>query len=124
MIGQTTQHTPPEGWQPKRRALGSLIPVRRDKATNQLTFKGQGKDEVVELVVRQHPIFLVRPGVPALGTLILFSVFSVLFIRYSIAPAISVFADLLLGLLFLGCLIYFIWKDFSIWWFNIDIITN
>ncbi len=126
MMRRNTKNVPPplEGWQPKRREHGGLLPVRRDKETNQLTFRGQTPDEVVELVVRQHPLFLIRPALPALGVMILLVVFSTLFIRFSVAPSISVFADSILSLLLVGCLIYFVWKDFAIWWFNIDIITT
>lgn len=124
MFRQTAKHVPPEGWQPKRREHGGLIPVRRDKKSGQMTFQGQASDEVVELVVRQHPLFLLRPGLPALGVLILFIIFSIVFVRFSVTPAIAGFAELILALSFIVTLAYFAWKDLSLWWFNIDIITN
>jgi Bacterial PH domain len=59
-----------------------------------------------------------------LGVLILLIIFSALFIAYSVPAAISVFIDGLLSLAFLGAVLYFVLKDLSLWWFNIDLITN
>lgn len=124
MFRQVTKHEPPEGWKPKRRETNSFFPVRRDRETHQLTFKGQASDETVELVVRQHPIFLLKPALPAVGILALLVIFSAIFIRFSVIVALSGIIDTILALALFVALIYFVWKDLSIWWFNIDIITN
>lgn len=114
----------PEGWQPVRREHGGLRPVRRTKEDKQLTFQGQSKDEKVVQVVRQHPIFLLRPALPALGILALLLFFSVVSLRLPDLRAFLALIDVVLAIALLASLAYFVWRDFSIWWFNFDIVTT
>jgi PH (Pleckstrin Homology) domain-containing protein len=114
---------PPPEWQPKRRMHGGLRQVRRTK-DKKLSFKGQDKDEEVRLVVRQHLIFLVKPAGPLLGVLLLFTLVLVLGARFSNFGPIWTLLDLILGAFLLITLVYFLWKDFFVWWVNIDIITS
>jgi hypothetical protein len=123
MSTQVQKASVPPEWQPRRREQGGLRQVRRD-GNNQLTFKGQDKDEVVKRVVRQHPLFLVRPVLPAIGVIIAFFVDSILFIRFPDFRAIWGLIDLVLLICLLVAVGYFLWRDFLIWWVNIDIITN
>ncbi len=123
MSTQAPKPTVQEGWQPKRREHGGLRQVRRT-ADQKLSFKGQEKDEEVRLVVRKHPWFLLRPGLPAVGVLMLFFVVSALFVRLPTFAPLWSLLDLVLALCFLVTLGYFLWRDFLIWWVNIDIITN
>src|SRR5262245_49611267 len=101
----TTIH---EEWLPRRREHGGLRQVRRTK-DQKLSFKGQEKDEEVKLVVRQHPWFLLRPGLPAAGVLLLFFVVSDLFIRLPAFAPVWGLLDLVLALCFLVSLGYFLW---------------
>ncbi|HEY3993489.1 MAG TPA: PH domain-containing protein [Ktedonobacteraceae bacterium] len=117
------QVTLPPAWVPRRREHGGLRQVRRG-ADNKLTFKGQDPDEEVKMVVRRHPLFLIRPALPALAVLLLLAVVLALFIR---APGLDVFWALssgILGVLLLVAGGFFLWRDFVNWWVNIDIITN
>lgn len=123
MSKQVSKPVMPEDWQPRRRDHGGLRQVRRAQGQN-LSFKGQDKDEEVKLVVRQHPIFLLKPAGPALGVLFLFLLVSGLFVRFPEFSPLWTLLDLLLVLALFIALAYFLWRDFLIWWVNIDIITN
>lgn len=113
----------PPDWVPKRHELGGLRQVRRGE-DDKLTFKGQDKDEEVKMVVRRHPLFLIRPALPALLVLLLLSIVLALFVRFPEFGLVWGVTGGLLGLLFLLALGFFIWRDFVVWWVNIDIITN
>jgi hypothetical protein len=122
MSTQASQSTAPE-WKAKRREHGGLRQVRRGQ-DRKLTFKGQDPDEEVQRIVRQHPIFLVRPALPALAILLLVLLVSVLLVRLpDFAPIWGLF-DLVLAILFLAALGYFLWRNFFVWWVTVDIITN
>lgn len=123
MSKQISQPTLSPEWQPRRRVHGGLRQVRRGK-DKKLTFKGQDKDEEVKLVVRQHLIFLVKPVGPALGVFIVLLLSITLGIRLPAFGPFWTLLDLLLGVLQALTLGYFLWKDFFVWWVNIDIITN
>jgi hypothetical protein len=119
----STQITIPPEWVPKRREHGGLRQVRRDE-NKRLIFRGQDTDEELKMVVRQHPIFLIRSALPALGALILLAAVLALEIR---APNLGLFwavASVALGLFFLATLALFIRRSFIEWWVNIDLITN
>jgi hypothetical protein len=123
MSTQAPKQTLQEAWRPRRREHGGLRQVRRTK-DGRLIFKGQDQDEEVKQVVRQHPIFLLKPGGPALGVLILLFLVSGLFLKLpEFAPVWSLL-ELLLGLSFFIALGYFVWRDLLIWLVNIDIVTN
>ncbi len=123
MSMQAPQPTVQTEWKPKRREHGGLRQVRRDK-DRKLTFKGQDPDEEVKQVVRQHPIFLVRPALPVFAVLLLFLLVSVLFVRLPEFDPLWGLLDLVLAVLFLLAIGYFLWRDFFIWWVDIDIVTN
>ncbi|HEX7736803.1 MAG TPA: PH domain-containing protein [Ktedonobacteraceae bacterium] len=119
----STQMTVPPEWVPRRREYGGLLQIRRDE-NKKLTFKGQDQDEEVKMVVRKHPLFLIRPALPALVVLLILAIVLGLFIRLPAFGAVWLLLLGLLGLLFIGTLSFFIWRDFINWWVNIDIITN
>jgi len=119
----STQITVPPEWVPKRSEYGGLRQIRRDE-NRKLTFKGQGQDEEVKMVVRKHPLFLIRPALPALAALILLAVVLGLFIRLPEFGPVWLLLLGILGFLFLITLGFFLWRDFINWWINIDIITN
>src|SRR5579883_83661 len=123
MSMQAPQSTAPAEWKPTRREHGGLRQVRRGK-DRKLTFKGQDPDEEVKQVVRQHPIFLLRPALPVLVVLLLFLIVSALFVRLPEFGPLWGLLDLLLAVLFVLAVGYFLWRDFFIWWVNIDIVTT
>lgn len=123
MSQQISRFQMPEEWRPRRRDHGGLRQVRRTK-DNQYIFKGQDKGEEVKLVVRQHPIFLFKPALPALGILLLFVLMLALSVRLGQFRSLFNSLDLLLGIALLIMVGYFLWKDVFVWWVNIDIITN
>ncbi|MGH2507774.1 MAG: PH domain-containing protein, partial [Ktedonobacteraceae bacterium] len=123
MSKQISQSKTPAGWQPQRRVHGGLRQIRRTK-DKQLSFKGQDKDEEVRLVVRQHLIFLFKPVGPALATFLLLLLSLTLGARFPGLGPFWFLIDLLLGFFLLITLVYFLWKDFFVWWVNTDIITT
>ena len=113
---------PVDPWLPVRTRLE--LRVVRTGADGKKHFQGQQPDEVVRLVVRKHKWFLVRPALPFVGLL-----FAFLFVfSFSFAyPAFGTFwiiaeFGLVIGMVVAG--VYFLWKDFVVWWFNVDIITD
>lgn len=123
MSKQISQFTMPESWQPRRREHGGLRQVRRTK-DKKLHFKGQENDEEVIMVVRQHLIFLLKPAGTVVAVLVLFLLALALSARFSEFGPLWLLLDVILGALLLITLGYFLWKDFFVWWVNIDIITN
>lgn len=123
MSVQAPQSNGPTEWKPQRRVHGGLRQVRRSK-DGKLTFKGQDPNEEVKQVVRQHPLFLLRPALPLLGVLLLLLVVSALIVRLPAFAPVWDLLDLILIILFLISLVYFLWRDFLIWWVNLDIITT
>jgi hypothetical protein len=113
----------PEGWRPKRREQGGLRQVRRE-GDGQYTFKGKEKDEEVKLIVRQHLLFLLRPALPVLLVLLGFVFNSLLITHFHSFYQFWALIFLFLVVALFIALGYFLWKDFLIWWVNIDIITN
>src|SRR5215467_9064334 len=49
-------------------------------------FSGQGKDETVKMVARKHWLFLIRPALPLLGSVI--ALFGVLALHVRMPPAL------------------------------------
>src|SRR5215469_3825433 len=91
----STQTTVPPEWVPRRHEYGGIRQIRRDE-NRKLTFKGQDQDEEVKMVVRKHPLFLIRPALPTIGALILLATIVGLFIRL---PEFAAVWLLLLGIL-------------------------
>lgn len=119
----STQTTVPPEWVPRRHEYGGLRQVRRGE-DHKLTFKGQDADEDVKMVVRKHPLFLIRPALPGLLVLLLLSVMLALLVRIPAFGPVWALLSGILGVLFLVALGLFFWRSFIEWWVNIDIITN
>src|SRR5579883_2315043 len=96
----STQINVPPEWVPKRHELGGLRQVRRDK-DKKLTFKGQDQDEEVKMVVRQHPLFLLKPALPSLASLLVLAVVLALFVRAPAYSPVWALLSVLTSLLFL-----------------------
>lgn len=122
MSTQASQSATPE-WKAKRREHGGLRQVRRGQ-DRKLIFKGQDPDEEVQRIVRQHPLFLVKPALPAIVALLLVVLFTVLLVRFQAFAPLWGLVDLALAILFLAAFALFLWQRFFVWWVTIDIITN
>src|SRR5437762_619348 len=119
--GSPTTPTP-DSWQPRRYHWGWRRVLRgKDK---RLHFPGQEADETVKKVVHRHWLFLVRPALPFIASLI--GVFLVP-LGYAIAPgAGSVWTILELVLVVLSFVTggWFVYRELVLWWLDIDIITS
>lgn len=120
---QAPQSNAPLEWKPQRRVHGGLRQVRRTK-DGKLIFKGQDPNEEVKQVVRQHPLFLVRPALPVLGVVLLLLICSSLVVRVPAFGPIWGLLDLILIVLLVISLAYFAWRDLLVWWVSVDIITT
>src|SRR5437588_1844443 len=112
---------PPDSWQPRRYHWGWRR-VRRGK-DKKLHFPGQEADETVHKIVHRHWVFLVRPALPFIASLI--GTFLVL--GYASAPgAGSVWTVLELVLVVLSFITggWFVYRELVLWWLDIDIITS
>ena len=110
-------------WKPVRRVHGGLRQIRHTK-DGRLVFNGQDPDEEVKLAIRQHSLFLLKPALPALGALLLLIISSVTLLRLPNLGPLGGLLDLVLAVGFLIALGYFGWRDFLIWWVNVDIVTS
>ena len=113
---------PPDPWQPRSYHWGWRR-VRRGK-DKKLHFPGQEADETVKKVVHRHWLFLVRPALPFIASLI-----GALLVPlgYAIAPgAGSVWTILELVLVVLSFVTggWFVYRVFILWELDIDIITS
>ncbi len=123
---------------PKQKGTGTVKPVDRWQSgrprfniqefrlgkDKKWHFSGQGPDEEVRAVVRQHWWFLVQPALPFLATLI--GVFVVLGLAAAF-PAYGViwaYLEIAVVLLVVGTGIWFAWKDLAVWWVESYVITN
>ncbi|HZS79768.1 MAG TPA: PH domain-containing protein [Ktedonobacteraceae bacterium] len=115
----------PDPWVPRRVHGGFIHLRRRGKGKKRhYEFKGQEPDEVVRMVVRRHKLFLLRPALPAVASLILLFVTFGLHTRYPQIGFAWGFLELVFGLATLVTSVYFLYKDFVLWWLETIIITN
>ena len=89
-------------------------------------FLGQQKDETVKMLVRKHPLFLLKPALPLLGSIVL-----LLFATSLTADAsLRSFHPLWVGLEIVAIILvpiafaWFAYKDLVAWWLHTYIITN
>lgn len=119
----TPKPTVPDEWRATRRVHGGLRQVWRGK-DKFLHFRGQEDNEIVEMVVREHLLFMLRPALPLIGAILLFVFVSGMLFRF---PEFRTALGLLEGLsaiLIIVAAVYFIWREFIDWWVNITIITT
>lgn len=95
----------------------------RDK---QWHFSGQQKDEEVKMVVRKHPLFLLKAALPVLGSIVLLLVSTTLTANVSLRLFHPLFVgvQIVAGFLILITAVWFLYKDFVVWWVETYIITN
>ena len=85
-------------------------------------FSGQQPDETVIKIFREHRWFLVVPALPLIGALTILIL--IILVSLKFANPIWPFFEIIAGVLIVGTLVWFIWKDFSKWYLNTYIITN
>ncbi len=118
----TTQ--PDDPWRSGRARWG-IQSFRRGR-DRQWHFSGQQIDEKVKLVVRKHPLFLLKAALPVLGSI----AFLLLATALAADTSLGAFHPLWVGLVIaasLLVLITFVWfayKDLIVWWLETYIITN
>jgi uncharacterized membrane protein YdbT with pleckstrin-like domain len=115
---------PRADWRAGRRGFSLDILRFRRGRDKHWHFSGQQPDEVVRLVVRKHWWFLIRPGLPLLGSVIALLLVlwgaTVLPKQASLWSVLGIIA--LIAIIVTG--IWFAYKDLITWWFNSYIITN
>jgi hypothetical protein len=90
----------------------------------QLLFVGQDPDEEIRLRVRKHPLFLVVPALPLIGSILFFFLVVWGGTRIPELGPIWTLLEIASGILILASALYFVYKDLILWWLNIDVITN
>jgi membrane protein YdbS with pleckstrin-like domain len=116
------QQAQDEAWRP-RRVHGGFRQLRRGR-DKQWHFIGQEQDEHVRKVVRRHPWFLIKAALPFIGSLLALIILLAIDIGDPALRAIWLFLILIASLFVLFTAAYFVYKDFILWWLNVDIITN
>ncbi len=109
-----------ERWRSGRNRFGALR-FRRGR-DQKLHFAGQQPDETVTLVVRKHKWFLFIPALPLIGSFAL--LFIVIGFSARLPGPISTFLEIALVAVILFAFVWFIWKDFILWYLETYIITN
>jgi len=89
-------------------------------------FSGQQPDETVKMVVRKHPLFLLKAALPALGSIAFLLVATALLADASLRAfhALWVGLEIVAGILVLIAFAWFAYKDLVVWWLETYIITN
>src|SRR6266568_1667464 len=109
---------------PKRRSIFGMQQLRRGR-DGKWHFYGQEDDEHVRLIVRKYWLFLVRPALPfLLSILVLAGLLWIHGLFPSSLGALWWFVD---GVIFLFVLIlggYFVYEDGFVWWNDSYIVTN
>ena len=94
----------------------------RDK---QWHFPEQKPDETVRMVIRKHKWFLVRPALPLIASsAALFLLLAWAGPSFPSLQSIWSILEIIAGILVVGTLVYFLYKDFIVWFYETTIITN
>ena len=120
-----SQQPQDDPWIPKR-LHGGLRHLRRvGRGKNRhYEFQGQLNGEVVQLVLRRHPFFLITPAFPLLASILAFIGVAALSNVYPAGGPFWTFLELIAGVAILLTGIYFLYKDLVLWWLETYIITN
>jgi hypothetical protein len=100
--------------------------IRRFKRgpDKKLHFDGEQPGEEIRRIVREHPIFFLRSGVPFYLAVIL----AILVVwGNSVSPQLDFlwhFLEVLSAIAILATGLYFAYRVFELWWVNVDIVTN
>jgi len=87
-------------------------------------FPGQQPDETIRRVVREHPIFYARSGVPFLLAMIFLGLVVWLETRLALPASATPLLDAIAVIAIVGSAIYGIYRIYELWWVNVDIVTN
>ncbi|GAC1385493.1 MAG: hypothetical protein NVS4B7_08900 [Ktedonobacteraceae bacterium] len=117
-----TELTHDERWQSGRARFGlQNLRFGRDKKWH---FSGQQSDEEVQLVVRKHWWFLVKPALPLIGSFIVLSLILWGAARLPNPLFPWTLLEILAVVLILGTAGWFVWRDLMVWYLETYIITN
>src|SRR5712691_5950131 len=105
------------------RARWGLLRFRRG-SDKKWHFSGQQEGETVRLVVRKHWLFLLKPALPLVGSIVLFFVLLAANSSLPLLHPLWVGMEVVTGLLIFGTAIWFLYKDFLVWWLETYIITD
>lgn len=105
------------------RARWGLQTFRRGR-DRQWHFSGQEKGEEVRMVVRKHWLFLIKPALPLVGSIVLFFLILAAFARFPSLHPLWVSMEIITACLIVGTAIWFLYKDFVVWWVETYIITT
>lgn len=112
---------PHDQWKLRRERHWRVLYRGKDR---KLHFHGQQPDEVVRMVVRKHKWFLVQPALPLIGSIMLFLLVTAGALKFPTLGVLWVLLEASIILLIIITGAWFVWRDFIVWWFNVDIITN
>jgi membrane protein YdbS with pleckstrin-like domain len=120
----TAAAQPDDLWRTRRSRWGIKNFHRgRDK---QWHFSGQQPDETVKMLVRKHPLFLLKAALPLLGSIAFLLVATALMADASLSAfhPLWVGLEIVASILVLIAFAWFAYKDFVVWWLETYIITN
>jgi PH (Pleckstrin Homology) domain-containing protein/PASTA domain-containing protein len=112
------------GQRPERRSFLGMQQLRRGR-DREWHFYGQEDGEHVRLIVRKYWLFLVRPALPFLLSLLVLA--AVLWIHTIFPSALGGLWWFVDGVVFLFVLVlggYFVYEDGFVWWNDCYIVTN
>jgi hypothetical protein len=120
----TAATQPDDPWRSGRSRWG-IQNFRRGR-DKQWHFSGQQKDEKVKMVVRKHPLFLLKAALPALGSFAFLLVATALMADASLSAfhPLWVGLEIMASILVLVTFAWFVYKDLIVWWLETYIITN
>ncbi len=118
---------PPSGpGRPKRvhAPLRRFYHVRGPGNKREERFVGQDEDEKIRRKVRKHKWFLFVAALPLISSILLLLGLFALQARFPDFGPIWTVLEIIAGILILVTGVYFVYKDFILWWLNVDVVTD
>ncbi len=107
----------------EKRGSNDVFSFNRDKSLP-LHFSGQAADENILMVVRRHWWFLVTPALPFLACILLFFIITGFAVSNPSLATLWLVIEVIAFLAVIVTGVWFIYKDFVAWWYDVYIITN
>ena len=107
----------------EKRGSNDVFSFHRDKHLP-LHFTGQAADENILLVVRRHWWFLVTPAFPFIACILLFFIITGFAVANSALASLWLVIEIIAFLAVIVTGVWFLYKDFISWWYDVYIITN